>query len=59
MGHSNFKTMFTKKALERLKFIAKLNVLLNIVQMVQIGWISRSRGQKIGFQNAIFKNLLV
>ena len=30
-----------------------------IVQMVVIGWISRSRGQKIGFQNAIFKNLLV
>ena len=30
-----------------------------IVQMVLIGWISRSRGQKIGFQNAIFKNLLV
>jgi len=30
-----------------------------IVQMVQVGCISRSRGQKIGFQNAIFKNLLV
>jgi len=30
-----------------------------IVQMVLVGWISRSRGQKIGFQNAIFKNLLV
>jgi len=30
-----------------------------IVQMVLIGCISRSRGQKIGFQNAIFKNLLV
>jgi len=30
-----------------------------IVQMVLIGWISRSQGQKIGFQNAIFKNLLV
>jgi len=30
-----------------------------IVQMVLIGWISRSRGQKIGFHNAIFKNLLV
>jgi len=30
-----------------------------IVQMVLIGCISRSRGQKIGFQNADFKNLLV
>ena len=30
-----------------------------IVQVVLIGCISRSRGQKIGFQNAIFKNLLV
>ena len=30
-----------------------------IVQMVLIGCISRSRGQKKGFQNAIFKNLLV
>jgi len=30
-----------------------------IVQMVLIGCISRSRGQKIGFQNEIFKNLLV
>jgi len=30
-----------------------------IVQLVLIGCISRSRGQKIGFQNAIFKNLLV
>ena len=30
-----------------------------IVQMVLIGCISRSQGQKIGFQNAIFKNLLV
>ena len=30
-----------------------------IVQMVLIGCISRSRGQKIGFQNAIFKILLV
>jgi len=29
------------------------------VQMVLIGCISRSRGQQIGFQNAIFKNLLV
>ena len=29
------------------------------VQMVLIGCICRSRGQKIGFQNAIFKNLLV
>jgi len=29
-----------------------------IVQMVLIGCRSRSRGQKIGFQNAIFKNLL-
>ena len=30
-----------------------------IVQMVLIGCICRSRGQKVGFQNAIFKNLLV
>jgi len=30
-----------------------------IVQIVLIRCISRSRGQKIGFQNAIFKNLLV
>ena len=30
-----------------------------IVQMVMIGCISRSRGQNVGFQNAIFKNLLV
>jgi len=30
-----------------------------IVQMVLIGCISSSRGQKLGFQNAIFKNLLV
>ena len=30
-----------------------------IVLMVLIGCICRSRGQKIGFQNAIFKNLLV
>jgi len=30
-----------------------------VVQIVPVGCISRSRGQKIGFQNAIFKNLLV
>jgi len=30
-----------------------------IVQMVLMGCISRSRGLKIGFQNATFKNLLV
>ena len=30
-----------------------------VVQMVLIGCICRSRGQKAGFQNAIFKNLLV
>ena len=30
-----------------------------IVQMVLIGCICRSQGQKIDFQNAIFKNLLV
>jgi len=30
-----------------------------IIQMVLIGCISRSRGQKLGFQNAILKNLLV
>jgi len=33
--------------------------LTEIVQMVLIGCISRSRGQKSGFQKAIFKNLLV
>jgi len=30
-----------------------------IVQMVLIGGISRSGGQKLGFQNDIFKNLFV
>jgi len=30
-----------------------------IVQTVPIGCISRSRGKKIGFQNAIFNNLLI
>jgi len=30
-----------------------------IVQMVLIDCICRSQGQKVGFQNAIFKNLLV
>jgi len=30
-----------------------------IVQMVLIGCISRSRGQKLCFQNATFKNILV
>jgi len=30
-----------------------------VVQTVSVGCISRSRGQKIGFPNAIFKNLLV
>jgi len=30
-----------------------------IVQMVLIGCISSSRGQKLGFQNAVFKNHLV
>jgi len=30
-----------------------------VVQIVPVGCISRSQGQKIGFQNAIFKNLLV
>jgi len=30
-----------------------------IIQMVLIGGISRSRGQKLGYQNAIFKNLFV
>jgi len=30
-----------------------------VVQTVLVGCISRSRGQKIGFQIAIFKNLLV
>jgi len=32
---------------------------IEIVQMILIGCISRSRGQKLGVQNAIFKNLLV
>jgi len=30
-----------------------------VVQIVLVGCISRSRGQKIGFQNAVLKNLLV
>jgi len=30
-----------------------------VVQIVPVGCINRSQGQKIGFQNAIFKNLLV
>jgi len=32
---------------------------IKVVQTVPVGCISRSRGQKIGFQNAIFINLLV
>jgi len=32
---------------------------IKVVQTVLVGFISRSRGQKIGFQNVIFKNLLV
>ena len=32
---------------------------IKVVQTVPVGCISRSRGQKIGFQNAIFKNLHV
>jgi len=32
---------------------------IKAVQTIPVGCISRSRGQKIGFQNAIFKNLLV
>jgi len=32
---------------------------IKVVQTVPVGCISRSRGKKIGFQNAIFKNLLV
>ena len=32
---------------------------IKVVQTVPVGCISRSRGQKIVFQNAIFKNLLV
>jgi len=32
---------------------------IKVVQTVPVGCISRSRGQTIGFQNAIFKNLLV
>ena len=31
----------------------------HIVQMVLTGCISRSRGQKVGFRNAIFKNFLI
>jgi len=30
-----------------------------VVQTVPVGCISRSQGQKIGFQNAIFRNILV
>jgi len=32
---------------------------IKVVQKVQVHCISRSWGQKKGFQNAIFKNLLV
>jgi len=32
---------------------------IKVVQKVQVHCISRSQGQRIGFQNAIFKNLLV
>jgi len=32
---------------------------IKVVETVPVGCISRSQGQKIGFQNAIFKNLLV
>jgi len=32
---------------------------IKVVQTVPVGCISRSQGQKIGFQNAILKNLLV
>jgi len=32
---------------------------IKVVQTVPVGCINRSRGQKISFQNAIFKNLLV
>jgi len=32
---------------------------VKVVQTVSVGCISRSQGQKIGFQNATFKNLLV
>jgi len=32
---------------------------IKVVQTVPVGCINRSRGQKIGFQNATFKNLLV
>jgi len=31
---------------------------IKVVQTVPVGCINRSRGQKIGFQNAIFKNLV-
>ena len=36
-----------------------LVVPIKVVQTVPVCCISRSRGQKLGFQNAIFKNLLV
>ena len=32
---------------------------IKVVQTIPVGCISRSRGKKIGFQNAIFKNHLV
>jgi len=32
---------------------------IKVVQTVPVGCISKSQGQKIGFQNAIFQNLLV
>ena len=57
-----------KKNVKRLAngYLTKLNRIgpfmkspTEIVQMVLIGCIGRSRGQEIGFQNATLKNLLV
>jgi len=45
--------------LTKLNRSGSLVVLNHNVQMVLIGCISRPRGQKLGFQNAIFQNLFV
>jgi len=57
-GHNFTLNYIRKSSNDFFSWTARLSP-MKIVQMVLIGCISRSRGQKIGFQNAIFKNLLV
>jgi len=54
----NFKTTSSIESLMGTGIVPGWS-LTDIVEMNLIGCISRSRGQKICFQNAIFKNLLV